>query len=408
MPRHSVPGLDWDTKRKTASFDFRSSDGKRHRIADVPCESHADACQKLKTLRAEREPKEEQKPETVTFGQYCAEHWDRSISAGWANSTKHRSNSAYDRLILPFFKDKTLVSIKKPVLSDFALDLKQEVKGVHKALAPPTINFCLRLVRIVLHHAREREIISHVPKFPFLAETPLALEASLAEEANFVDAFTNFTAYKAHLQASPHSGVTDEQARVYFAWFRASRPIFTVALETGLSLSDLLSLKWSSVDLGAGVITITRRKTRRLVYIPISTACRQAFAELKARTLRSPVWCFTQQDGSRFSEQTFRKHFATAKAISGLSGRRFRVHDLRHTTASKLVSEDVPLQLVQGVLGHASIATTMRYARPDMEAKKSIATALDRRRKKASQAVDSNDDDSVQLEPFGQDLDISK
>jgi len=126
--------------------------------------------------------------------------------------------------------------------------------------------------------------------------------------------------YKDHLQASPHSTVSDEQARVYFAWFRASRPIFTVALETGLRLSDLLSLKWSNVDLKAGFITIVQKKTSKPVFIPISTACRQAFGELNARTLRSPLWCFTQQDGSRYSEQTFRKHFATAKAISGFLG----------------------------------------------------------------------------------------
>jgi integrase len=39
-----------------------------------------------------------------------------------------------------------------------------------------------------------------------------------------------------------------------------------------------------------------------------------------------------------------------------------RLHDLRHTFASWLVQDGVPLQEVQRLLGHASIVTTQRYS----------------------------------------------
>ena len=39
-----------------------------------------------------------------------------------------------------------------------------------------------------------------------------------------------------------------------------------------------------------------------------------------------------------------------------------RVHDLRHTFASHLVSNGAPLQVVGAMLGHRNAATTMRYS----------------------------------------------
>lgn len=39
----------------------------------------------------------------------------------------------------------------------------------------------------------------------------------------------------------------------------------------------------------------------------------------------------------------------------------FRFHDLRHTVATRLVEKGVPLPVVQEILGHAKIETTMRY-----------------------------------------------
>lgn len=39
----------------------------------------------------------------------------------------------------------------------------------------------------------------------------------------------------------------------------------------------------------------------------------------------------------------------------------FRFHDIRHTVATRLIEAGVPLPVVQEILGHARIQTTMRY-----------------------------------------------
>ena len=52
-----------------------------------------------------------------------------------------------------------------------------------------------------------------------------------------------------------------------------------------------------------------------------------------------------------------------------------RYHDLRHGTASYLISQGVPIPIVSGVLGHANSAITMRYYAHVLEGQDSIAAS---------------------------------
>ncbi len=55
-----------------------------------------------------------------------------------------------------------------------------------------------------------------------------------------------------------------------------------------------------------------------------------------------------------------------------------RIHDLRHTFASRLVSRGVPIFDVSKLLGHKSITMTMRYAHLAPEAFESAIEKLER------------------------------
>jgi len=70
-----------------------------------------------------------------------------------------------------------------------------------------------------------------------------------------------------------------------------------------------------------------------------------------------------------------RRYFAIAKEIAGIE-RRFRIHDVRHTMASKLAARGTPPIHIYTELGHASIATTTRYARIDAAALEWVRTKL--------------------------------
>jgi integrase len=164
-------------------------------------------------------------------------------------------------------------------------------------------------------------------------------------------------------------------ATLEYRRFRAAKPVFVIALGTGLSQADLLALRWASVDLHEGWICVPRTKTKVEATIPLSKACREALAECRGRPVVSEN-VFLTEDGQPYSVSTINRYFRKAKELAGIT-RRFWFHDLRHSFASFLASRGVSIQVIAKALGHSSSTMAERYARPNEEAMKSILTALD-------------------------------
>ncbi|MCX6353977.1 MAG: site-specific integrase [Candidatus Aureabacteria bacterium] len=144
--------------------------------------------------------------------------------------------------------------------------------------------------------------------------------------------------------------------------------IVTIALNTGMRLGEILNLTWGQVDLGQGYITVIKTKSGKQRKIPINRA---AYDVLKNQH-RDSIFVFNQ-DGKPFG--SVKKGFKAALRRSGIGYCRF--HDLRHTFATRLVLANVSLPVVKELLGHASIETTMRYAHPTPESKRSAVDMLD-------------------------------
>ena len=148
--------------------------------------------------------------------------------------------------------------------------------------------------------------------------------------------------------------------------------LLVVACESGLSRGDLLALDWSSVSLSEGLLRVARLKTGVESVIPLSAACRAALGP------QGTGLVFRTARGRGIGVSALNRAWRAAKAAAGIE-RRLRWHDLRHGFASRCASGGVSLLVLKAALGHSSLRTVERYARPDLSAMEAVRRALDPR-----------------------------
>jgi len=168
------------------------------------------------------------------------------------------------------------------------------------------------------------------------------------------------------------------------------RPIVITALNTGMRKEEILSLEWDkNLDLKNGFILLQKTKNGTRREIPINEPLRETLQGL-VRHIKS-AYVFVDKEGRRF--KNVQRSFPSAlkgAVLERCSGCRlerrktssqapgncpscgaplrwegikdFRFHDLRHTFASHLVMAGVDITTIQQLLGHKTLAMTLRYA----------------------------------------------
>lgn len=137
-------------------------------------------------------------------------------------------------------------------------------------------------------------------------------------------------------------------------------PLVAVALHTGLRRSEQFNLRWRDVDFANGVLTIPRSKHGEVRRVPMNETVRDILAVLPSR-MRSPFVFASASAESALDSQNFVNR-VFVKALRGARIEDFTWHCLRHTFASRLVMAGVDLRTVQELLGHKTMAMTLRYA----------------------------------------------
>ena len=61
-------------------------------------------------------------------------------------------------------------------------------------------------------------------------------------------------------------------------------------------------------------------------------------------------------------KRTIEEEIARVAERAGLSEKKIRPHNLRHTFATRMIANGCPVEIVQMMLGHSKISTTMIYA----------------------------------------------
>jgi integrase len=134
---------------------------------------------------------------------------------------------------------------------------------------------------------------------------------------------------------------------------------FIFALNTGLRLSSQYGATYEMMDLKRNVLDIPRTKNDEAVHVPLNVDVLAALRSLASWGERKGPIFRNQRHPAKpvFSNDHW---FKPALKAAGIDD--FRWHDLRHTFASWLVQDGVPLDRVSKLLGHKSLTMTMRYA----------------------------------------------
>lgn len=180
-------------------------------------------------------------------------------------------------------------------------------------------------------------------------------------------------------------------------------PLWALAVTTGLRRGELLGLCWSDVDEVAGTLTVRRslaeagearwamadpKSARSRRTLPLPALARDALARQRARqdaerAAAGMAWqdriglTFTDAVGRSMSPGLVSHAFTRTRDRLLLP--HVSLHDLRHSAATLMLAEGVPLAVISELLGHAGIAiTASHYAAVVPELRREAADAMDR------------------------------
>ena len=180
-----------------------------------------------------------------------------------------------------------------------------------------------------------------------------------------------------------------------------------VAAFYGFRRGEVLGLKWDAIDFERGTISVIRTVTTITVdgkqteieqqsaktksslrTLPLIGSFREYFMQVKeAQEVNKQICgnCYNHEyDGFVFVDELgerMRANYLTSafpKFLENHGLRRMRFHDLRHSCASLLLANGVPLKHIQEWLGHSDFTTTANiYAHLDYKSKITSAQAME-------------------------------
>jgi integrase len=354
--------------------------------------------------------------------------WEGRISLGWHNGKRRRRSiyaATHGELLEKMAKARKDLKLGLPLTSD------RETVGSFLArwledsarprIKPRTYERFAELLR--LHIAPElasvkleklspghvQRLLTHKRREGFAAQTVVSirnlLRAALNQALRWGIVGRNVATLVdvPRIERPPVSTLSADEARRFLEAAKGDRfeAVYTVGLALGLRRGELLGLQWDCVDLDNSRITIVRSlqriagklqltdtktpKSRRTVPLPqyaVRALRAHRTRQLEDRLAAGPEWqerglVFTNISGGPVEPVTLRRRFKRLLKAAGLSDARF--HDLRHSAASLMLAQGVPLKTIQEILGHSSIAVTSGfYAHLGEQLKREAADAMDR------------------------------
>ena len=325
--------IDLDTNQER---NLRLSGFKTKREAQSAYHDH------LTSYEAEKERRRalKEEPEDIPFKQ-LAELYFRYMATRAKESTIYDARGKFEARIIPFFEEYTVKKITPALLLEFI----QSLNGYSYAYQKKIFHY----VCAVLGYGEKYHDLPNVSR---KVDKPRNLEPK--KEMLFWTP-EEFSAFYNHIK--------EQRFRAFFHFL----------YESGCRRGEAEAILWTDIDFNKRRVSINKnvtRKTEQVAYA-ITTpknASSNRFISLTEELCKELAGWFTEQKKSGIAAYVFGGEHpptmksidrAFASAIESSGVKKIRIHDLRHSCASLLISKGVSIVAVSKRLGHSTVEQTL-------------------------------------------------
>jgi integrase len=207
----------------------------------------------------------------------------------------------------------------RPLLMDITTSMVDDyIAEVSVGIKPSTINRKLSALHTLLKYAYDREWLDKMPKFSWKREDNERVR------------------WLSHEEEKQLLALLPPQVSAFCE----------ILIHTGMRRGELMSLKVDQID--GDYVRLWKTKANKARSVPLTPRAKELLQQWAPFTLTVPV--------------IHREWTKARKAMGMENDPGFVLHTLRHTTATRVLQTTNNIAVVQKVLGHAKVTTTMRYA----------------------------------------------
>ena len=291
----------------------------------------------------------------ISLGEFLADTWLPIKRRHVRASTSYRYSWMVDHYVNPSIGHVPLRCLRADHLDGLYDQLATTGGRKGTGLSPKTVHEVHVIVRSSLDLALRRQLVN----------------ANVAQATN--------ARHKRPTRTIPRAWTAEELA-MFLSAARPQRlyPALQLAAYTGMRRSEVAGLKWSDVDRANQRLSVSRTLQSlagRPVEFPVKTRTSRRCIDLDDQTMNvlsrwrrrltrdglphgAEDWMFVNPAGRFVNPESISQLFhRVQRGLPDLI--RIRFHDLRHTHASLLIMDGVPVKVVSERLGHANVAFTM-------------------------------------------------
>lgn len=150
--------------------------------------------------------------------------------------------------------------------------------------------------------------------------------------------------------------------------------VLSVFYETGMRLSELISLNDSDVDLHKSVLKVTGKRNKQR-YIPFGEQLKaeiESYLNIRNREVKNHCEAFFVRENGQVLYPMMVYRLVKQNLSKVVTLKKRSPHVLRHSFATAMLNNEAELETVKEILGHESVTTTEIYTHTTFEELKKV------------------------------------